>query len=126
MRVTMTMNALKRNNGQFVPMSAMIMFTMVMFMIAVVNIYKVSRAKLKVQNLADAAALHLASQEARAFNIVTDRNEWLNHMLEGVPSPSDPNAPAGVKNCDAFNMGPGNDKLVPGISCVENNLDADT
>ena len=44
-------------SGQFMPISAMVMFSTVVFMVAVVNVYKVSQAKLKVQNLADAAAL---------------------------------------------------------------------
>jgi hypothetical protein len=112
------MRILKRNNGQFTPMAAMIAFSMVMFMIAMVNVYKVSRAKLRVQNLADAAALNLASQVAQAFNIVADRNEWLNHMLAGVPSPSDDNAPPQIRDCSVFNMG--NPTAIPGISCAEN------
>jgi hypothetical protein len=117
------MRVLKRNNGQFIPISAMVMFAMAVFMVAIVSVYKVSRAKLKVQNLADAAALNLATQEAQAYNVITDRNEWMNHMTAGVPSPSDPNAPANVKDCSIFNMGKPNDLLVPPIGCVENTID---
>jgi hypothetical protein len=98
--------------GQFIPITAMIMFTAVVIMVAVVNVYQVSRAKLKVQNLADAAALNIASQEAQEFNTITDRNEWLNHMVAGVPSPSD--STSGTNPCAAMPW------LVPGISCVEN------
>jgi hypothetical protein len=112
------MRFIRRNNGQFIPMSAMIMFSMTVFMIAMVVVYQISRAKLKVQNLADAAALNLASQEAQAYNIVTDRNEWMNHMIAGAPSPSDPNAPGYIKDCSAFNDT--NKTLIPGISCIEN------
>src|SRR5258708_15018012 len=112
------MRTLKRNSGQFVPISAMIMFTMVIFMIAMVNVFKVSRAKLKVQNMADAVALNLASQEAQAFNVVADRNEWMNHMLAGADSPSDPRARGDLQDCTAFNER--NRILIPGISCVEN------
>src|SRR5688572_13232299 len=96
------MKLLKRNSGQFIPISAMITFSMVIFMVAMLNVYKISRAKLKVQNLADAAALNLASQKAQAFNIVANRNEWLNQMTKDVPSPSDPNAPRNVQDCSRF------------------------
>jgi hypothetical protein len=107
------------SSGQFIPISAMVMFTMMIFMIAVVNVYRVSRAKLKIQNLADAAALNLASQQAQAYNLIADKNEWLNHMVAGVPSPSDPNAPAGIRDCSLFNDA--NKTLIPGVSCAENN-----
>ncbi|OGR89959.1 MAG: hypothetical protein A2992_01135 [Elusimicrobia bacterium RIFCSPLOWO2_01_FULL_59_12] len=116
------MNALKRNSGQFVPFAAMAMFTMVIFLIAVVNVYTVSRAKLKVQNLADAAALNLASQQAQAYNLVADKNEWLNHMMKDVPSPNDSGASAEYKDCSAFDGVIGAGKPLPGISCVENDL----
>ena len=68
-------------SGQFIPISAMVMFTAVMFLVAVANIYKVTRAKLKVQNLADAVALNVASQMASSMNKVTDLNEFMNHMV---------------------------------------------
>jgi hypothetical protein len=69
-------------HGQFVPMTTMILFTVVLFLAAVLQIYKVSMAKLKVQNLADAVAMNLASQMAQAINVVTDRNEQLNHLYD--------------------------------------------
>src|SRR5438309_1843315 len=74
---------LRSEHGQFIPISAMVMFTIVVFMVAVLNVYKVSRAKLEVQNLADATALHLSAQQATILNHVNDRNEWLNHMYSG-------------------------------------------
>src|SRR4051812_15218864 len=111
------MPTLRSTRGQFVPISAMVMFTSVIFMIAMVNVYKVSRAKLKVQNLADAAALNLAAQQAQAYNVVSDRNEWMNHMIGGAPSPSDPQAPANFRDCSVFNAA--NAVLIPGISCAE-------
>lgn len=73
-------NYLKSRRGQFIPISAMVMLTIVVFMSAVANIYQVSRAKLQVQNLADAIALNLAAQEAQHLNTIADRNEWLNHL----------------------------------------------
>src|SRR5882762_2190713 len=81
--------AKRTERGQFVPISAMVMFAMVVFMFAVVNIYKVSRAKLQIQNIADGAALNLAAQQAQAYNTVSDRNEWLNHMTASIPSPTE-------------------------------------
>jgi hypothetical protein len=107
----------RSERGQYMPISAMIMFTLVVMMVAMVNVYKVSRAKLKIQNIADAAALNLATQQAQAFNVVADRNEWLNHMVEGIPSPSESNA-AGFADCSAFTAA--RKALVPGVSCVEN------
>lgn len=112
------MNYLERKEGQFIPISAMVMFTIVVFMVTAVNVYKISRTKLKLQNLADAAALNLAAQHAQAYNIVADRNEWLNRMTAGIPSPSDPNAPANVRDCSVF----ANPRLIPPIACVENNF----
>jgi hypothetical protein len=107
------MNPLKRNSGQFIPIATMVLFTMVVFMVAMVNIYKVSRAKLKAQNLADAAALNLAAQQAQAYNIVADRNEWMNHMVAGGETPtSGPNAPDNP--CVGLDT-----RYLLGISCVE-------
>ncbi len=105
---------LSGKNGQFIPISAMVLFTMSVFLVAVVNIYTVTRAKLQVQNLADAAALNLASQQAQVFNLVADKNEWLNHMMEGVKSPNEDGGP----DCSLFSAK--NATLIPGISCVEN------
>ena len=74
------MRLLQNRSGQFVPLTAMILFTSVLLMVAGMNIYRISKTKLQVQNLADAAALAVASMEAKAVNTVVDRNEWLNHM----------------------------------------------
>jgi len=102
-------SCLRGERGQFVPISLMIMFTIVVVLLAVVNIYTISRAKLKVQNLADAAALNLASQEASAINAITDRNEWMNHLYANSPaiSPGQPCPPIDKS------------KQLPGISCAE-------
>ncbi len=92
--------ALRDTRGQFIPISAMVMFTIVVFMVAVVNVYKVSRAKLQAQNLADAAALHIAAQQAQVINHVIDRNEWLNHM---GPTSQFPNINQASHNYHVFN-----------------------
>jgi hypothetical protein len=115
----------KRIRGQFIPISAIAMFTMAVFLVAVANVYKIARIKLKVQNLADAVALNLASQSAQAYNTLADRNEWMNRMTAGMPSPSDPSAPGGVKDCSIFNMGNPNSFIIPPIACVENNISID-
>jgi len=99
-------------SGQFVPMAAMVMFTVVVFLGAVVNVYKVARVKLKVQNLADAAALNVASQIASSINKVTDLNEWMNHFIE--VSPNGPSKPGDVPDCVHVNAS------LPPLSCAEN------
>jgi hypothetical protein len=71
---------LRSQSGQYVPMTSMILFTAVLLMIAGVNIYRIAKAKLVAQNLADATALAVASLEAKAINTVVDRNEWMNNM----------------------------------------------
>lgn len=108
---------LKNKKGQFIPITGMVLFTMVVFLVAVVNIYHVARAKLQVQNLADAAALNLASQQAQIFNLMADKNEWLNHMMEGAPIPT--RGRGQPPDCSAFTAA--NKTLIPGVSCVENN-----
>lgn len=71
------------------PMAALVMLSAVIFIIGVANVLKVSRAKLKAQNLADASALYIASQVARSLNAAADRNESLNHFYA---NPNDPKA----------------------------------
>lgn len=71
---------LKGRRGQFLPISAMVAFTTVVSLVAVVNMYKMARAKIQAQALADGIALAIATQEARLMNLITDRNEWLNHL----------------------------------------------
>jgi hypothetical protein len=75
-----SISVLRDRKGQFVPLTTMILFTTVLLMIAAMNVYRIAKAKLQVQNMADAAALAVASMEAKAVNTVVDRNEWLNHM----------------------------------------------
>jgi hypothetical protein len=99
--------------GQFIPITAMVMFTTVIFMVAVLNIYKVTRAKLKVQNLADAAALNIASQIASSMNKTADMNEWMNHMLD-QGGPSGPTKPGDLPDC--VNAAPD----LPPLACAEN------
>ena len=103
------MRSLKTTQGQFLPISAMAMLTIVVFLVAVVNVYQVTQTKLKVQNLADAVALNIASQEAQSINTVADRNEWLNHLYSDSQGSSTP----GSNPCNY------NQKTeLPGLSCV--------
>lgn len=102
-----------REGGQFIPISAMVMFTTVVFLAAVVDVYQVSRAKLKVQNLADAAALNIATQIASSMNKVADLNQWMNNMVDMGPNTQ--NVPGQVPDCSHLNP-----KLLPPISCSEN------
>jgi len=95
--------------GQFIPISAMVMFTTVVFLVAVLNVYKVSRAKLQIQNLADAAALNVASQMASSLNKVADLNQWMNNMLAGQTT-----KPGDVPNCANVYQD------YPPIACAEN------
>jgi hypothetical protein len=67
----------------------MVIFAVVVFTTAVVNVYKVAKAKLEAQNLADAIALNIASQQITGmFNVIADRNEWLNHLYSVSSSAS--------------------------------------
>lgn len=105
----------RARDGQFVPISMMVMFSIVVFMAAVVNIYRISQAKLRIQNMSDAIALNLASQQAQLMNIMADRNEWLNHMTGGAygplpPGPWDPRFP-GISFIE--NDDPDHTKIVP-------------
>jgi hypothetical protein len=100
-------------NGQFIPITAMVVFTTVTFLVAVVNVYSVARAKLKVQNLADAVALNVGSQMASSMNKVADLNEWMNHML-GQPGSATASTPGALPNCVGIN------RDLPPISCAEN------
>jgi hypothetical protein len=61
-------------------MAYMVLFTAVFFLVAVINLYQVARAKLQVQNIADEVALAVAALQAKSINVVMDRDEWLNHM----------------------------------------------
>jgi len=90
------------------------MFTTVVFLIAVVDIYEVSRAKLQVQNLADAAALNIATQMVGSINKVADLNEWMNHMVDLGPNARQ-SLPGQAPDCSHLNP-----KLLPPISCAEN------
>lgn len=106
----------RSNHGQFTPISAMVMFSTVVFLVGVLNVYKVSRAKLQTQNLADAAALNIASQQASALNKIADLNEWLNHIEDlGVP-----HNPGEVPFCPQSTDSPDGNAVLPPISCIEN------
>jgi hypothetical protein len=115
------MLGLKNNRrGQFIPMATLVMLSVLIFMIGMVNVYRISRAKLKAQNLSDAVSLYLASQMAQSVNMVTDENEWLNHLYVDTSDPrtaqtahdpcnrTDPHQPPGLgcfygaKNGDGF------------------------
>jgi len=91
----------------------MVAFTTVDFLVAVVNVYKVAQAKLKVQNLADAVALNIASQMASSMNKVADLNEWMNHMVDPGPNAT-PSKPGTIPDCRNINPD------LPPISCAEN------
>jgi len=108
-----TLYAPRGSRGQFIPIAAMVMFTTVVFLMAVIDIYQISRAKLKAQNLADAAALNVATQMAGSINKVADLNEWMNHMVNlgsNVPQ----SLPGQAPNCKGI------DADLPPISCAEN------
>jgi hypothetical protein len=107
------MKALRSSAGQFIPITAMVTFTTVIFLIAVVNVYKVAQAKIKVQNLADAVALNVASQMASSMNKVADLNEWMNHMVDPGPNGT-PSKPGTIPDCRNINPD------LPPISCAEN------
>jgi len=79
----------EHQRGQFIPMAAMVMLSVTVFMVGIVNVYRISRAKLKAQNLADAVALYIASQMTQSMNHVADRNEWMNILYA---NPNDPNS----------------------------------
>jgi hypothetical protein len=78
--------------GQFIPLSLTVLFVAVMFMMVVIDIYRVTMAKLKVQNLADAVALNVASKEAQSMNKVPDLNEWMNRQYADQNVNVDPTA----------------------------------
>lgn len=66
--------------GQFLPISMMVMTTAVLFLGVAINVFRVAKAKLQAQNLADAAALAVAAMQSKSVNVVVDRNEWMNHI----------------------------------------------
>ena len=82
----------------------MVTFTTTVFLVAVLNIYKVSKAKLQVQNLADAAALNIADQIASSMNKEADLNESMNHFLADAPNVQ-PSQPGDIPNCAADQFG---------------------
>jgi hypothetical protein len=99
--------------GQYMPITALVMFTTVVFLVAVTNIYKVTRAKLKVQNLADAVALNIASQMASSMNKTSDMNEWMNHFIDPGPN-AQPSTPGQAPNCAGITPD------LPPLACAEN------
>jgi hypothetical protein len=80
-------------SGQFMPISLMLIFTVVTLLWAVFDVYLVSKAKLKAQNIADAVALAIASLEARSINVVCDRNQWMNNLYPAGTKPTDQTLP---------------------------------
>lgn len=102
----MCVKKLRSKSGQFMPLAAMVAVSTVVFTYGVISVYHVSKAKLKVQNLADAVALNLAAQQAQHLNTIVDRNEWLNHLY-----PNDD--------------GRGTNGRLPGISFVSGHLFTD-
>jgi hypothetical protein len=111
------MGLLRNRSGQYIPITAMVAFTTVVFLVAVVNIFQVAQAKLKVQNLADAVALNIASQMASSMNKVADLNEWMNHPVDMGPNAT-PSKPGSVPDCHNINPD------LPPISCAENTNDS--
>jgi len=77
--------------GQFLPISVMVMTTSLLFLGVVVNVFRVAKAKLEAQNLADAAALAVASMQSKSMNVIVDRNEWMNHIYAKGQNGQDPN-----------------------------------
>lgn len=109
---------LRAESGQFIPISTMVMLSTIVFLVAIVNVYKIAQAKLKVQNLADATALNVASSMvASSLNVQADRNKWLNHLYAGMPDPNDLPTQNGQDPCADFYGG----KMLPPLSCAENN-----
>ncbi len=95
---------LNNRSGQFVPMAMMLMFVGVVLLFAVLNIYRVTRAKLEAQNLADAVASAVASMEASSINFTVDRNEWLNTMYAKNASGNSHQVP-NISEANDYNMG---------------------
>src|SRR5438105_4616345 len=95
---TLTTRLLRSRHGQFSPLAMMVVFSGVMLLVAAVNVYRVTRAKLQAQNMADAVALAVTSLEAKEINVVIDRNEWLNHLYEDAIAKQDDANPK--KACD--------------------------
>ena len=52
-----------RQSGQMIPIFAMVIFSGMMLLIAAVNVYRVTKAKLAAQNIADAVALTVAAMQ---------------------------------------------------------------
>src|SRR2546425_1282948 len=84
-------------SGQFLPLTAMVIFSGTVLLIAAVNVYRVAKAKLQAQNIADAVAMAVAGMQGRDVNVVVDRDEWLNHLY-----PDDKPGTDVTKNCARF------------------------
>jgi len=106
------MHSLASKKGQFIPIASMVMLSTLVFMVGLVNVYRISRAKLKAQNLADAVALYIASQMSQSMNNVADRNEWLNHLY--INSNDANSAQAGADPCQRTRA---DKKIPPGLGC---------
>lgn len=75
---------LRHRRGQFLPLVMLVIATTVLFLVAMANVFRVSKTKLELQNLADATALAVASLQAKSINVVVDRNEWMNNLYAGI------------------------------------------
>jgi len=96
--------------GQFMPLLMIVALAVVIFLVGIVNVFKVAKAKLRAQNLADAVSLYVAGRMTQSMNMITDRNEALNHIYD---NPGDPNQGSVRSNvCATRNSG-----TPPAIGC---------
>ena len=69
----------KNKNGQILFMFVFAVLVIFAFLTLIMNISKLSSAKIKLQKAADAAALAMATYQARCFNAVADKNFILKY-----------------------------------------------
>jgi hypothetical protein len=102
---------LDSRQGQFIPITALVVFTSITFLVGAVNVYRVARAKLQAQNIADAAALAIAAMEAKEINVVIDRNEWMNHMYPDADrNKNNPNQLPNISDASKWGGGSGDNE----------------
>jgi len=81
-------NRLKDERGQILPFVALTLLALVMFWMTVVNVGKLVRDRIMLQNAADAAAQSAACMKARALNSIGRINALLGvpvQSLGGIP-----------------------------------------
>lgn len=81
-------NRLKDEKGQILPFAALTLLALVMFWMTVVNVGKMVRDRIMLQNAADAAAQSAACMKARALNSIGSINALLGIpvvSLGGIP-----------------------------------------